>query len=91
MPVLLVTYDIKDDQNRRKVSAVIERRYPKQVKLSDSCYAIHTALLPVRIFDELKPFVEVEDQLYVAQLNKPYTGFGPRKTTGWLSDYLPVA
>lgn len=90
MTVLLVTHDIKDEQSRRKISAVIEKRYSSCVKLSDSCYAIHTPLMPVRIFDELKPLLDAEDQLYVIRLVKPYTGFGPRKVTEWLSDHLPV-
>ncbi|MBI3900178.1 MAG: hypothetical protein HY308_18090 [Gammaproteobacteria bacterium] len=90
MSVLLVICDVSDPDKRTKIFNTIKRRYRSWTALSESCCAIYTPLLPIKVYDDLKIFLNADDQLYVIQLAKPYTGFGPRKTTEWLSDYLPV-
>src|SRR5688500_14852970 len=90
MTVLLVICDIKDEQRCSKLHGTLKKRFRNTVKLSESTFAVYTSLLPIRIFDELKQHVGIDDQLYVIPLRKPYTGYGPRRTTEWLSDYLPT-
>lgn len=88
MAVLLVIYEIQDGQKRSRVANALKKRHRISVKLTESAFAIHTQLLPVRVFDEIKEYLDSDDLLYVIPLTRPYTGFGPRRTTRWLSDYL---
>ncbi len=89
MAVLLVLHDIQDDERRTKIVGALKKRHRISIKLTDTAFAMHTTLMPVRIFDEVKEHLDAGDQLFVIPVNKPYTGYGPRKTTEWLSDYLP--
>jgi hypothetical protein len=88
MPVLLVLYDIENEQRRSKIESLLQRRFRNTVQITSQGWAIHTSLLPVRVFDELKPHLKSDDLLYVLSACKPYTGYGPRKVSEWLSDYL---
>lgn len=90
MSVLLVIHEIPDTERRTKVVNTLKRRHRIAIKLTESSFAMHTTLLPVRIFDEVKDQLQAGDQLYVLPICKPYTGYGPRKHTAWLSDYLPA-
>ena len=88
MAVLLVVHEVRDDQKRAKITATLRKRHRISMKITESAFALHTTLLPVRIFDEVKQFLEGDDQLYVIPIVAPYTGYGPRRTTEWLSSYL---
>ena len=90
MAVLLVLHEIQDEQQRAKVVSTLRKRYRISIKLTESACAVHTTLLPVRIFDQLKQFLSSEDRLFVIPISRPYTGYGPRAATEWLSDYLPT-
>lgn len=89
MAVLLVLYEIESAQKRATVVNMLKKRHRISIKLTESALAVHTELLPVRVYDEIKEFLDGEDVLYVIPLVRPYTGYGPRRTTRWLSDYLP--
>lgn len=88
MAVLLVLHEIRDDQKRAKIMAALKKRHRISIKITEGACALQTTLLPVRIFDEIKQFLAGDDRLYVIPLTKPYTGYGPRDTTEWLSSYL---
>lgn len=88
MTVLLILHEVQDEQKRSKIVSNLKRRHRISVKLTESAYAVHTTLLPVRIFDELKQYLGSDDRLYVIPLARPYTGYGPRAATEWLSNYL---
>ncbi|MFL6646958.1 MAG: hypothetical protein ACJ8LN_04200 [Sulfurifustis sp.] len=88
MAVLLVLYETKDDENRKKMMHALKARHPNSIELTKTACAVHTRLLPVRIFDQLKEYLRSDDRLYVIPLSQPYVGYGPRETTQWLSDYL---
>lgn len=88
MAVLLVIYEISDLQKRSKIVGSLRRRYRISVKLTESVYAVYTDLLPVRIFDHVKQYLDGDDQLYVVPITRPFTGYGPRHTTEWLNDCL---
>lgn len=90
MAVLLVLYDTRDEQKRTKIVTTLRKRHRISIKITDGAYALHTTLLPVRIFDEVKQFLAGDDRLYVIPLTGPYTAYGPRETTEWLSTYLPT-
>lgn len=86
----LVLYEISDLQKHAKVVRTLKKRHRISIKLTESSYALHMQSLPVRIFDEVKQPLSSDDQLYVIPPASPYTVFGARKTTEWLSDYLPA-
>lgn len=88
MGVLLVLCQVSDSKKRAKITAEIERRHDTAIRLTESAYAIHTEQLPVRVFDELKDYLGADDRLYVFPIRRPYTGYGPRSATEWLSSYL---
>lgn len=88
MPVLLVLHQIRDEKKRTKIHDIIKGRNPISVRLTDSALAIHTGSLPVHVYDLIKDHLDDEDQLYVLPLSRPYTGYGPRAATEWLSNYL---
>lgn len=88
MAVLLVVHEIDDEQRRAKIVSTLKKRHRISMKLTEAAYALHTTLLPVRVFDELKQYLDSDDRLYVIPLTGPYTAYGPRETTEWLSTYL---
>lgn len=89
MSVLLVIFQINDSKKRAQVATEIEKRHHAARRLAEGSYAIHSEQLPVRIYDELKQHLAVDDRLYVFPVRRPHTGYGPRATTEWLSTYLP--
>lgn len=89
MSILLVVFQINDSKKRAKIATEIEKRHRVAKRLTEGTYAIHSELLPVRIYDELKEHLAADDRLYVFPIRRPYTGYGPRATTEWLSTYLP--
>lgn len=91
MAVLLVLHEIQDEERRTKVVSTLKRRHRISIKLTETSFAMHTPTMPVRVYDEVKEHLRAGDQLYVIPICSPYTGYGPRKTTAWLSDYLSPA
>lgn len=88
MAVLLITYDLnkpgKDYNDLLK--AIKEYAW---ARLSESCYSIRTDRSPQHVFDELRPFLDQNDNLYIVNLKRPYAGFGPKDVNDWLDKNLP--
>ncbi len=88
MAVLLITYDLnrpgKDYPDLLK--AIKEYTW---AKLSESSYAISTSKSASDVFNQLKPFVDKNDNIYVINLKRPYAGFGPKEVNDWLEQHLP--
>lgn len=89
MAVLLVLYEMDDQQKRAKMISTLRRRYRISVKLTETAYAVYTSLLPVKVYDEIRGYLEGDDILYVIPITRPFTGYAPRKSTTWLNDCLP--
>jgi hypothetical protein len=89
MAVLLVLYEMEDQQKRAKMISTLRRRHRISVKLTETAYAVYTSLLPVKVFDEVRGYLEGDDVLYVIPINRPFTGYAPRKAATWLNDCLP--
>lgn len=88
MSILLVTYDLsRPDSDRRGLLATIQGYAWAQ--LSEYAYALKTDQTPQQVFDALRPFLNRNDNLYVINLKRPYTGFGPEDVNSWLDDKLP--
>ena len=87
MAVLLVTYDLnKPGQNYDDFIATFKKY--SWAKLSESSYAIDTTKSPSAIYNELHPFMDKGDQVYIIPLGSPYMGFGPKDVNEWLDNRL---
>lgn len=89
MAVLLVLYEMDNPQKRAKMIGTLRRRYRISVKLTETAYAVYTSLLPVKVYDDIRGYLEGDDVLYVIPITRPFTGYAPRKSTAWLNDCLP--
>jgi hypothetical protein len=58
-------------------------------RLSESSYAVGTLKTPQQLFDDLKTYLDSNDQLYIVNITKPYTGVGPEEVNKWLESKLP--
>lgn len=88
MPALLVTYDLnrpgKDYPDLLK--AIKEYSW---AKLSESSYAISTSNSTSDVFNQLRAFIDSNDNIYVINLKRPHAGFGPPAVNDWLENHLP--
>lgn len=87
MSALLITYDLNREVTRPPIVKAIKDK--GGVKLSESSYAISTNSTPQQVHEWLKPMLDANDHIYVINLRKPYTGFGPTATNNWLEQNLP--
>lgn len=87
MATYLVTYDLNNEVKRPPIVEKI--RTFAYAKLSESSYAISTNFTVQEVFAAFKPLLDVDDNLYVVSLKRPYTGFGPKEVNDWLEKNLP--
>lgn len=88
MAVLLVTYDLsKPGQDYPDLLMYIKGF--AWARLSESSYAIATDQLPATIMAAVRRYVDANDHIYVINLKRPYSGFGPRDVNEWLEKNLP--
>lgn len=91
MAVLLLTYAL----NREGTSKVDYTRFYKirdtydSVRLSESSYALRTGDSPTTVYCNLKTNMGPNDYIYVTGLQRPYSGFGPKRVNEWLEKNLP--
>lgn len=86
MAILLVTYDLNkdpgsDDYTQLLAAIKSERNW---AQLSESCYAMDTALTPKGVYDMLAPHLDPGDSLLVFTLDKPYFGQHSQEVVDWL-------
>lgn len=84
--VLLIAYDINDENRRSRVVDRIRRQV--HVKLSESVYAIDTTLSPSAVFNKLIELIGEEDTLHVITQIRPFAGTQDDAIV-WLEDHLP--
>ena len=91
MPILLVTYDLKNEGKRKRAD------YPRffkirdnynNVRLSESTYAIDTIESPETVYNKLKSVIDRDDAVFVIALTRPYLGPAPN-VLDWLDRNLP--
>jgi hypothetical protein len=87
MAILLVTYDLNKPGQDYSDFLTKVKSYP-WARLSESSYAIKTDSSPQAVFDQLKPYLDTNDNLYIITLKQPFTGFGPKNVNEWLEDNL---
>lgn len=88
MSTKVITYDLNREVVRPNIVKKIKDTYPNWAKLSESCYAVNTAQSATQIFNNLKPLIDSNDNLYVIGLHRPRDGFGPPDVNKWLDDNL---
>lgn len=87
MSELLITYDLNNEIKRPNILASIKALGP-WAKLSESSYAVVTAMTPAQVFQHLQKHLDSDDTCYVITLRKPYAGRGPQDVNKWLEDNL---
>ena len=88
MATYIVTYDLNRETTRPPIVDAIKNVGTRWARLSESSYAITSNATPGQVFNELKPMLDSNDNLYVITLKKPYSGFGPQKVNEWLENNL---
>lgn len=88
MPALLITYDLNNETRRPPIVKKIKEAWPMWARLSESSYAVQTHLSPGQVFEQLRPLLDNNDNLYVITLKKPYSGWGPKDLNDWLERNL---
>jgi hypothetical protein len=88
MSILLITYDLhKPGQDYTDLLAKIKSG-GNWARLSESSYAVRTAYSPEQVYNQLKPYLDANDNLYVITLTRPYYGQGPTDVNSWLAQNL---
>jgi hypothetical protein len=90
MPVLLLTYDLNREPDKTDYAGFYKvRDSSDNVRLSESSYALNTDDSPATVYGKLKPYTDSNDYVYIINLEKPYSGFGPKNVNDWLEKNLP--
>lgn len=88
MTVLLVTYDLNNPgQSYAPLIKYIKSH--SWARLSESTYAIRTDDSPVSVRDRIRQIVDANDNVYVINLKRPFSGWGPKDVNEWLENNLP--
>lgn len=88
MAVLLVTYDLsKPGQDYADLLKYIKGF--GWARLSESSYAIATDQSPDTVVTAARKYLDANDHVYVINLKRPYSGFGPTDVNEWLEKNLP--
>lgn len=88
MATYIVTYDLNKEAKRPPLLEKIKDEFA-WARLSESSYAIATAMSVEQVYSVLKPMLDDNDNLYVIPLSRPYAGFGPPAVNDWLEQHLP--
>jgi hypothetical protein len=87
MPLLLVTFD--PNKHRLDYSDLLnEIKSYSNVRLSESSYAIITDKTPDVVCEEIKNYIDQDDNIYIINLKRPYAGYGSELVTDWLKKEL---
>jgi hypothetical protein len=90
MAVLLITYDLNRERTGGDREGLL--KYIKShnwARLSESSYAVVSNLSPQSVTDEARKFLDLDDNIYVLNLKRPYWGWGPQEVNEWLQGNLP--
>ena len=88
MSVLLITYDLNDEDIRPPIVDAIKELGSSYVQLSESCYAIVTSKSPRDVYEQLEDMIDENDDLYIITLKNPAHGCGDRGVIQWLEQNL---
>jgi hypothetical protein len=89
MAVLIVTYDLNRERTGSDREGLL--KYIKShswARLSESSYAIATDKDSATVVGEARAYLDQNDNIYVINLKKPYSGWGPKEVNDWLESSL---
>lgn len=86
MTAYIVTYDLNKEAKRPNLLGKI-KEWP-WARLSESSYAISTTATASDVFNQLRPFIDDNDNLFVIPLKSPYMGWGQKEVHEWLAQNL---
>jgi hypothetical protein len=87
MPLLLVTFD-SNKPGQDYSDLLNEIGSYSNVRLSESSYAIISDKTPDTVCEEMKKYIDTNDNLYIINLKRPYAGYGSELVTDWLKKEL---
>lgn len=88
MAVFLITYDLNQEADRPDITGLLRDTFDEWARLSESSYAVESALDAGDIYSIFEPVLDSNDQLYVIQLKLPFSGLGPQEVNDWLQQRL---
>ncbi|MGQ2964342.1 hypothetical protein [Methylophilus sp.] len=90
MPILLVTYDLKNEDSPQKYENVLGviKSEKNWAKFSESCYAMDTNMTPHQVYAKIKPFLDVYDTILIFNVKAPYFGQHSKDVIEWASRKL---
>ncbi len=91
MAAFLVTYDLNKETKRPPIVDKVKSATGAWAKLSESSYAVGGDVTASALYDFLAPLLDSNDQLYVIQLTRPWTGLGSKEVNEWLTSWLGPA
>lgn len=91
MPAFLVTYDLNKEIRRPPIVRRIKAATGAWAKLSESSYAVGGDVTAAGLYAYLAPLFDRNDQLYIIQLTRPWTGYGNKKVNEWLTSWIGPA
>ena len=89
MSVLIITFDLNRERTGGDREGLLQ--YIKThgwARLSESSYAIATDKAPATVVDEARRYLDKNDNIYVLNLKKPYSGWGPKDVNNWIENSL---
>jgi CRISPR/Cas system-associated endoribonuclease Cas2 len=89
MAIYLVTYDLNNEVRRPNITKEIDKT--DWAQLSESSYAIQTSETVAQVYARFQKYLDIDDQLYVITLTRPWTGHGPKAVNQWLAQRLGPA
>ena len=87
MPLLLITFD-SNKPGQDYSDLLDEIKSYSNVRLSESSYAIITDKTPSVVCEEMKQYIDADDNLYIINLKRPYKAYGSELIADWLKKEL---
>lgn len=90
MPVMIITYDVQDNERRAEIRERIEKMQPTKglrFMISQSAYVVATNQNERVMFESLKPLTQNGDKLSVVALTAPGYALSPI-AQGKLKEFL---
>jgi len=87
MPVLLVTYELKNPDQDYSTFRSMLHSYP-WMKLSESAVVLECADAPEAFFEGIWPWVDQHDMVLVFEVGSPWAGIAPAEVRSWLKERL---
>jgi len=86
----ILTYDLNQEKSNSDYEGFYDiiQSYG-HAKLSESSYALNTNDSPDYIFDQLKPYIDDNDNVLILTLSAPWAGRQSKEVLNWLRERIP--